>query len=94
MAMSRNEEIIFREVQALAGDMDQISKNMTRDHEERLKQAEEYEQQMEKKHPGRPLPGLPMRSFDKVGLLADLHFIKARFDCLFEYLGEPNNASH
>jgi shikimate kinase len=86
MQLSRNEEVIFRELQALAGDLNQIAANITRDHEERLREAEENEarrrEQADKKMVG---GGFAMRGFDRQGLNRDLVFIAARLNLLLEY---------
>jgi len=80
MALSRNEELIFRELKALAGDLTQIALNITRDHEERLKEAREL---AKPRPPGMPM--MAMRGFDSAGLARDLTYIRNRLNLVLAY---------
>lgn len=86
MALSKGEEIIFRELQAMAGDMNQVAGNITRDHLERLKAAEEL---AKREKPGM---AISMRGFDRIGLNRDLTFLRDRLNLLLEYANpEPHD---
>jgi len=84
MALSQYEELIHRELQALAGDLTQVAKNITRDHEERAKDAEEIA-----KHRPKSMP-MAMRGFDREGLDRDLTFIRNRLNLVMAYI-EPEH---
>ncbi|MBA7712505.1 hypothetical protein ES703_121482 [subsurface metagenome] len=87
MILSRAEALIYRELQAMAGDLNQVAENITRDHEERVKET----QVREKAEPGR---ATPMRGFDRPGLTRDLTFIRDRLNLLLEYASpEPHDPS-
>jgi len=90
MKLCRNEEILFREINALSGDLAQIAEAITRDHEERIEEAEDRRKQLEQ--PARPGPtlGYPTRAFDRAGLLSDLNFIRQRLELLCSYLESPS----
>ena len=95
MKLCRNEELLFRELNALSGDLAQIAEAITRDHEERIEEAEDRRKQLEDKRPpgAGPLPGLPTRAFDGTGLLSDLNFIRQRLEVLCSYLESPSKES-
>ena len=92
MTLCRNVEILFREINALSGDLAQIAEALTRDHEERIEEAEDRRKQLEDKRPpgAGPLPGLPTRAFDGTGLLSDLNFVRRRLEILCLYLEHPD----
>jgi len=85
MALSRNEELIFRELEAMAGDIKQVAENIIRHHEERVKEAEERVAKQGKDTLDRPMPAMAMRGFDRLGLIKDLTFIRNRLNLLLEY---------
>ena len=84
MALSKYEEIIHRELQALAGDLTQVAKNITRDHEERTKAAEIQAQHQP------PGMGVAIMGFDIAGLGRDLTFIRNRLNLVMAYI-EPEH---
>ena len=92
MALSRNEELIFRELEAMAGDIKQVAENIIRDYGERVKEAEEIAAKQRKETPDRPMPVMCMRGFDRLGLNKDLTFIRDRLNLLLEYASpEPHD---
>lgn len=93
MKLCRNEEIIFREINALSGDLAQIAEAITRDHEERVKEAEDRNKQLEEQRGARPVAGFPSRALDRAGLLSDLNFIRDRLELLCSYLESPTKES-
>ncbi|MBA7592024.1 hypothetical protein ES708_34196 [subsurface metagenome] len=89
MALSRCEEIVFRELQAMAGDMNQVAGNITRDHLERLKAAEEL---AKREKPGMAISMRGFEGFDRIGLNRDLAFLRDRLNLLLEYANpEPHD---
>lgn len=89
MKLCRNEEILFREINALSGDLAQIAEAITRDHEERIEEAEDRRKRLEQPAGPGPVPGYPTRAFDTAGLLSDLNFIRQRLELLCSYLETP-----
>ena len=89
MKLCRNEEIIFREINALSGDLAQIAEALTRIHEERNEEAERMKKQLEEQRGVRPVQGFGMRVFDTAGLSSDLNFIRQRLELLCSYLERP-----
>ena len=86
MPLCRNEESLFRELNALAGDLTQIAAAITRNHEERVKEAEVSQKRLEEQRPGRVMAVAGMRGFDSAGLLTDLIYIRQRIELLTSYL--------
>lgn len=86
MALSRNEELIFRELEAMAGDVKQVAENIIRDHEERVKEAEERAGKLREATPDSSMPVIAIRGFDRLGLIKDLAFIQGRLHLLIEYV--------
>ncbi len=79
MSMGRVEDMVYREVLALAGDLNQIGILMVESHEQRLKEAEELQR-------GHKTVAMPMRAVDRPALVKDLSFIKSRLDNLIGYV--------
>ncbi len=90
MTLCRNVEILFREINALSGDLAQIAEAITREHEERIKEAEDRRKQLEQERPGRAIPVPGMRIFDRSGLLSELNFVRRRLEILCLYLEHPD----
>ena len=90
MKLCRNEEILFREINALSGDLAQIAEAITRNHEERIKEVEDRRKQLEQELGAGPRPAVMMRIFDRTGLLSDLNFLRQRLDLLCSYLESPD----
>ena len=84
-SLSREEEIIFRELKALSGDMEQIADNLVRHHKERLKEAEARRERTREAHPSAPMPFLAVQGFDRPALLVDLRFIQDRLSTVIKY---------
>ena len=78
MTLSRHEEMLYREIQAMAGDLNQTAENITRDHDERLKQSQE-------RNPPEPGVIMPMRGFNSSALARDLVFIRDRISLLLDF---------
>ena len=88
--LSNEEEIIFREIQALAGDLQQISENLVRHLEQRAKYAEKNKKEAElNKDAKNRVIGFPMMGMNRPALLYDLHFLDERFSSLIRYIEGP-----
>ena len=85
MAFSSNEEMLFRELTALSGDLSQIADNLTRDRQERLEQAKRAQEARER-NPKAPVMG--MMALAPAPLLADLRFIQDRLGLLIKYIAD------
>jgi len=86
--LSKGEEMIFREIRALSGDMEQIAVNMVRNYEERLKVAEAQRERSKKEADskgGRVVVGMPMMALNRPSLLGDLRFIQDRLSTVIKY---------
>ena len=89
MAFSKNEEMLFRELTALSGDLSQIADNLTRDYHERLEQ--QRAQETTERDPRAPVMG--MMRLDPAPLLADLRFIQDRLLLLIQYIEDLKGGS-
>lgn len=104
--ISRDEEIIFREIVALAGDLDQLARNLIRHREERVKTAEENQAKREERKEriargddvtitGAAPPYMASLCINKLALLEDLVFIQVRLEALMDYIrpSSPRSSS-
>lgn len=83
--MTRNEEMVYRELKALAGDLDQIATNMERDFLNRERIAAERTR-FEASSGGPPRLQIGMMNMDRQALSKDLLYINRRLHSLFSYL--------
>jgi len=90
MVLSRNEEMIFRELTALSGDLSQIADNLTRDRQERLEQAKRAQETRER-DPKAAVMGV--RTLALAPLLAELQFIQERSGLLIKYIEDLKGGS-
>lgn len=93
--LSREEELIFRELKALSGDLEQLSENLIRHHEQRLHYAEERRKEAEEaKGTDKLIRGIAIMSFNRPSLKGDLQFLIDRLTLLTQYIDGKYYPAH
>lgn len=85
--LSREEELIFREMQALSEDIKQLAENLVRHHKQRQDYAEAQRKKAEEeKGEKKLLAGMPMMGMNRPALKGDMQFILDRLNLLVSYI--------